>query len=183
MLRRLRKEERHLLRIRLPEAEEYLGSHGEMERWVNEQRSKLEEAFDEVHEPAFDKRLANFVNGWTRINELVAEQYAERVTDPSLWELRYVRWMKKIVSIEFISEKWGDFTMYRVWPRPKPDGQWFTVDRMIDMARTRSLLAVLESFGIFPGQGVSLPKLKKDEKALVVDLTGDTMEAKYEFGK
>lgn len=182
MERKLRKEHDRLWRIRLPETEQYLVEHPDAKVWIDQQAERINTAYNEAHEPAFDRGLRAYVDGWIRIAELVAELYAKRVTDPKEWELRYVRWMTKVVSIEFTSKKWGDFTVYRVSPRKHQEGQWFTVDQMIDMVSNPLLPTVLEVFDTFPSRPELIPRPPQGENDLHIEITAEGMSMRTEFG-
>ena len=182
MEKKLRKEHDHLWSIRLPEAEQYLAEHSDIKVWIDQQAERIDTAYVEDHEPAFDRGLRAYAQGWIRVNELVAELYAERVSAPTEWELRYVRWMKKIVSIVFESERWGEFAMYREMPRRQPEGRWFTVDHMIGMVSNPLTSAVLETFGTFPTRPELTPRPLKGENHLHIEFTASGMEMRTEFG-
>ena len=183
MERMLRVKAEYLQRIRLPGAVQYVENHPDVEGWIDQQKERADSAFREGHEPGFHRGLVAYVEGWERVNELLAAEYALRVTDPKEWDLYYVRWMKNVRYIVFDSEKWGEFTMYREPPHRPIEERWFTVDEAIDMLENPLFSVVLDTFDAFPSREEMLPRLERGAKVMHLDVTNEGASWRAEFVK
>jgi len=168
MANRLQRRINRIWKEKLPGVDKYIDEHEEIHCWIENKKAQIDEAYREAHEPAFERAISSYSDGFERVNCLLAERYKLANTEPGSWELRYLRWMDSIVRISCTS-KWGDFTIYRVRPAGKVDGNWTTVDRMID-ACTPSLSRVLEVFDIPPfGMESRAPGPGNDENHLHIE--------------
>lgn len=200
MDRAFRKKREYLTRIRLPEASDYVRSHPDIGDWIREQRAKFDAAFEEAHEPAFDRGLSSYADGWVRVNQLIAEIDTDEVTarvvklNPGMspedvvrevfltQRLAYIRWRRELVSFTMETTV-GEVVVYRVEPRRTNDERWTTIDRFLDMHASGAAL-MLEAFGTFPvNPDFRFERLAKGENSLHVDLTKGTLEMWTEFGK
>ena len=119
---------------------------------------------------------------WERVNERLAEEYRVANEDPETWELRYIKWMKKIVYIKFGSPM-GDFYLVPKKPRKKPKAaHWYTVDEMLGMLNP-AVVAAIEMAGSLPVRPETLPGPEPGEKHMLVDMTGPEMRVKYTLPK
>lgn len=172
----------YIARIRLPEHEQYLNDHPEAAVWLKSQKKKVLSWQEEGNETKFDSSLSGYVRGNERVNELIAKDYAEG-KDPEDWDLRYVRWMVNLQYILFDSEKWGEFKMYRVYPKEPDIEQWFTVDEMIDMLENPLFTKALEVFEMFPSRPEKLTGPGVNEDHLHIEVTPEGVTWRTEFGE
>ncbi|RKX67320.1 MAG: hypothetical protein DRP42_00550 [Tenericutes bacterium] len=172
----------HIARIKLPGHAEYLAEHPDSAVWIDGQRNRTIAWKEDGNVTQFEKSLRGYVRGMERINELIADLYAND-TDSECWDLRYVRWMPHLIYILFDSEKWGEFKVYREHPQRPDVKQWFTVDEMIDMLENPLFPSILEAFETFPCRPESLGPPGDNEKHLALNVTKDGVSWSSEFGR
>lgn len=164
----------------LPGAQLMADGDDDVTDWLRELEHRIRSAIADEDEVLFERSLASLIRAWERINELIAEEYRERETDPEQWELRYVKWMK-IKFIRFESPEFGTFYVVPQRPRRKPrTNRWYTVDEMIDMLHP-TVSAAIKTFGELPSRPEDVPGPAPGEKHMQIDLTGPKPVITYTF--
>lgn len=165
-------------RDRLPGWDDYLEATEATADWMKNQRAKVERAVRDEDEILLERALAGWEKGSAKINTAIAEKYRSENSDPEMWELRYVKWMKlKYIKFEC---PLGIFYIVPRQPSRSPSAQhWYTVDEMLDIIGTPSTAAAIKTFGQLPVRPSSLKKPEKGEKHLVVNYTGDDNPTLY----
>ena len=169
-------------RERLPGWEAFFARDAEAEKWTLNQEQRVLGSLRHEDEVIFERALGSWVMAWERVNERLAEEYRVANEDPETWELRYIKWMKKIVYIKFGSPM-GDFYLVPKKPRKKPKAaHWYTVDEMLGMLNP-AVVAAIEMAGSLPVRPETLPGPEPGEKHMLVDMTGPEMRVKYTLPK
>lgn len=164
----------------LPEFDAKVDADPKAKNWIEKQLIRIGQSIKDDDEILFEEAVGTWVKACERINELIAEDYRQANTDPTLWDLRYVRWMTRLTFIKFGSPM-GEFYLVPRMPRTRPKAEfWYTVDEMVDMLHPTTAAAIA-AFGKLPARPSSLRRPEDGEKHLHVDLTGDTPQVHYDF--
>lgn len=166
---------------KLPGWEAFLASDEKANAFMQKKGELIAATYMDEDEVLHERALNAWRKACDRVNEILAEKYREENSDPELWELRYIKWMK-ITYIHFTSER-GDFYLLPKRPKKKPRVKhWYTVDEMLDMLHptTVAVLAMSTTMPIRPEQ---LTGPARGEKHMHIDLTGEEMDVRYVLPK
>jgi len=176
--------ERELARLKadlLPGWEAFFVSNPRVKEWTDAVAAKVQVAIRDEDRTRFDKAMPDVVQAWERINERLAEAYKSTVTDPELWELRYVKWMK-LSYIRFESPL-GELYLVPRRTSKRPVGvQWCTVDEMLDWVHP-TVAAVINMSGKWPPRNLELKPPAVGEQVIRIDATGPVVKTTIEIGK
>lgn len=163
----------------LPEYAERVASDPKIAAWIADQEARMLAAIRDTDDVLFDKAVSAWQKATVRVNELIADDYYTKNPDPELWDLRYLKWMTKVVSIHFTSPL-GDFHVYPRHPRGPRVKRWYTADELINMLHP-GVAAVINMTGQLPIRPEEIPRARPGENILKVDLTGPEPVIKYEL--
>lgn len=163
----------------LPGFDEYLENNADVAHRFEDQKQRMEGAVRDADEANLEQCL----NAWRKIcqqvNETLAEEYRQANPDPELWELRFFKWMTRVVFIRFESPL-GEFYLVPQRPKRKPKAKyWYTADEMIDMLHP-NVAATITTFGQLPIRPESLEPPGPGERFIHIDATGDEPVIRYE---
>lgn len=172
----------HIEDERLPGWANYLEADSAARKWIDEQYNKMLAAIRDDDEVLFERAAASWRKAFFRLNERLAERYRQAHPDPETWELRYFKWMTKVIFIKFECPL-GTFYLVPRQPKKKPRAKyWYTADEMIDMLHPATAAAI-NTFGQLPVRPESLSEPGKGEKFMHIDLTGGQPVVKYQIRK
>jgi len=167
--------------MRLPVWSELLERNKKAATTVRERRERVADAMRDEDEVLFMRALRSWQMAWSRVNEVLAEEYRQANPDPEGWELRYFKWMK-IKFIHFDSPL-GEFYLVPRAPRRQPKGvTWYTADEMIAMLEP-GVAATILGFKKLPVRFESLSGPAKGEQHMHIDLTGPETVVKCDLWK
>jgi hypothetical protein len=170
-----------LLAEQLPGWEEALSSDAKLKGEVEDVRTRIENAIRDDDEIRYEEKLAEYTEKWEQVNTLAAEAYRAKNSDPELWELRYIKWMK-ILFIKFETPM-GEFFLTPRTPKKTPRARhWYTVDEMIAMVRG-PVAELIKMAGVLPDRPEALKPPRPGEKIIHIDATGPTVRTYYEMHK
>lgn len=163
----------------LPGAEDLVASDTRMSDWICRQWGRVRQALAAGDEVFLENALGTWVKAWTRVLEILAEDYRKTHLVPEEWELRYFKWMNKVHLR--CTGKIGTFLIYPHRPRNPPRGvAWYTAADMLEIVSgPPSIAAAIKLFGILPVRAEDLPqKPRRGEQFLIIDATGDDLDVK-----
>lgn len=178
---RLQQETSRIHDERLPGWETIFSSNPKIGAWIGELQTRIENSIRDEDEIRFEKEIASIEKAWNRLNELVAEDYRQRNTDPEFWELRFIKWMK--VSFIKFDSPMGEFYLVPRTPSTKPRAEhWYTVDEMLVLVRPE-LAELHRMSGALPKRPDYLKPPGPGENVLHIDATGPVVRTYYELHK
>ena len=174
MTRRVHDAVRRVVNDQLPGASEHVDNTPDIKAWIAKQSARAAQAMRDLDEILLDQAVGAWMKSWERVNEILAEEYRAKNTDPTLWELRYVKWMK--ISYIAFDSPLGPFRLYPRRPAQRPPlPHWYTAAEMIDILTSPGILATLEQFKALPVRPDSFALPTTGEQDLVVDITQQPM--------
>ena len=175
---KLRDVVNHVVTNELPGSLELVERTKDVGDWIDKQRGRIEQAIRDDDDSLLDRGLGAYVKAWERVNELLAEEYRLKYTDPARWELRYVKWMK-LQYLRFACEL-GDFYLVPRPPVRKPKAKhWFTVDEVLAMFEHQVTIDMVHVFASLPIRPESLIKPASGETDwhITINSSGATVRA------
>lgn len=183
----------------MPGSLEYIEKNPDIKKWIADQELNVYKAIAELHEPRFDEALHMYVEGWSRVNELVAEDYVRSIREKPDWEdyreaspLPEVRhpdfnWLYLLPLKRFhslvLETRWGDVTVFRKKPSLDPGVErWLSVEEVIDMVDHPAMASVLEAFDTFPVRPGKRDKPGKGENHMMLMVTNEGAHWKARYG-
>lgn len=174
--------ERLVISERLPGWEAFLAKDSNAQKYCEEQLARIEDSIRDDDAVRFERAVGSWRKAWQRINEILAEEYRQANEDPDLWELRYVKWMKKLDYIR-LDSPYGEFFIVPRKPRRKPKvDRWYTVDEVIEMLNPVITSLIVEGKRL-PIRAEALRNPGPGEKHLVMDFTGPETDIRYRLPK
>lgn len=166
----------------LPSFDEHVAGSEEIGRRLDGQLRLMAAAVRDCDEVNLDKGLEAWIKICQEVNENLAEQYRQANPDPETWELRYFKWMVRVIFVRFDSPL-GEFYLVPRKPRRRPKAKyWYTADEMIDMLHT-GVANVINAFGALPIRPTDLSPPGPGEQHVHIDLTGPEPRIKCELGR
>lgn len=160
-----------VLRERVPGLFPYFDANNKERKEFWEKLTRAEAAFRDVDEPMFEHNL----DEWAELVELANQRLAEEhrlSRPPEEWDLRFVRWMKRLIFIRFGSPL-GEFYLVPRRPRYRPKAShWYTAEQMMDFIASPEVIEMIKVFGCLPVQPEDVA-LKPQEKHLHYDPAAD----------
>ena len=140
-------------------------------KWIRDQRKRVMLAIRDRDTILFERALASWEKSFEKLNRICGEAYRVKFPNPEEWPLRYFRWMK-IRYMELECDL-GTFYLVPQMPSKKPSvDHWMTADEMLDILSEPSTIKAIKTFGL-PVRSDELEKLKRGDKHMVINFTGD----------
>lgn len=165
----------------LPGWREALEANPGLKSEISQLAARIENAIRDEDEIRYEEVAIPFARLHDQLNVIVAEEYRAKNTDPELWELRYIKWMK-ISFIKFDSPM-GEFFLTPRTPKKTPKARhWYTVDEMMSLVRG-PVAELIKMGGVLPDRADVLQPPGPGERVIHIDATSQPVRTYYETKK
>lgn len=139
-------------------------------------------AIKDEDEILLDRAIKDYLKGWRRVNELLAQDYMENNPDPTAWELRYLKWVRP-GYIKFDSARGPFYIIIGKPDRNAPtDAPCFTVDEVLVMLHPITS-EVINTFDALPTKAVKFKPPEFGESVDHIFVEEDGVRFKTDLGR